>query len=472
MSLRVRLSLFTALFLALALVLFGVAVYVRVDAVLTGRLDAILTEAATSAAQSLALTPEGAFTLARRSPLSSNAVVQVWLPDQTPLRMLESLQSERVPLQPYSLAALAEDEPRLENISLDTGERYRVLTVPLYSASGRIATLQAATDLSELDAVLRNLLQSLVLTGLLALAVAGGGAWLLTRQLLEPLLTLTQTALSITRADDLSLRIPEKYLSSGDEVGRLVQAFNATLERLEELFNSQRRFVADVSHDLRTPLTVMKGNADLLRRMKRLDAESLDSIDLEIDRMTRMVGDLLLLAQAESGRLPLDRRRIELDTLLLEVFQQAHVLAGDSKHLSVEEIDQMQVCGDRDRLKQVFLNLIGNAIKYTQPGANIRLRLTQYEGQAWVAVIDDGPGIPEEDLGHIFERFYRAEKARSRSEDGGGFGLGLSIAYWIVQNHGGRIAVRSQENSGTTFIVSLPLADKDCEPPRLSGGSQ
>ncbi len=466
MSLRVRLSLFTALFLGLVVFLFGVAVYVRVNAVLTGRLDNILTEAANSAARALALTPDGAFTLANRNPLNSNAIVQVWLPNGEPLRMLESIQAVRVSAQPYSPGALETDVPILENRTIEGDGRHRVLTVPLYSATDRIATMQVATPLGELDEVLRNLLQTLVLTGFLALGIAGGGAWLLTRRLLEPLLTLTQTALSITRADDLSLRIPDRYLSSGDEVGRLVQAFNATLERLEELFNSQRRFVADVSHDLRTPLTVMKGNADLLRKMKRLDPESLDSIDLEINRMTRMVGDLLLLAQAEAGRLPLDRRRIELDTLLLEVFQQAHVLAGENKKLAIEEIDQVQVCGDRDRLKQVFLNLIGNAIKYTQPGANIRLRLTQYEGQAWVAVIDDGPGIPEDDLGHIFERFYRAEKARSRSEDGGGFGLGLSIAYWIVQNHGGRIAVRSQENSGTTFIVSLPLAGKDCQPAR------
>lgn len=464
MSLRVRLTLFTAVFLGLVLLLFGVAVYARVNAVLVGRLDALLSETANAAARSLALTPEGDFTLTNRSQLSASARVQVWALNGSLLRMLESIQSVRVPLIPFSAPALAAENPVIENIFLEDGTHLRILTVPLYSATGRIATMQVATDLGELDAVLRNLLQSLVLTGLLALGFAAGGAWLLTRRVLEPLLTLTLTASSITRADDLSLRIPEKYTVADDEVGRLVQAFNTTLERLEELFNSQRRFIADVSHELRTPLTVMKGNADLLRRMDRLDLESLESIETEIDRMTRMVGDLLLLAQAEAGRLPLDRRRVELDTLLLEVFQQAHLLAGENKQLSVEEIDQVQVCGDRSRLKQVFLNLIGNAIKYTQPGAHIRLRLTQYEGQAWVAVIDDGPGIPEEDLAHIFERFYRAEKARSRSEEGGGFGLGLSIAYWIVQNHGGRIAVRSQENSGTTFIVSLPLASADCPP--------
>ncbi|MBI3158423.1 MAG: HAMP domain-containing protein [Chloroflexi bacterium] len=464
MSLRARLTLFTALFLGIMLLLFGTAVYARVNSVLLGGVDSLLSNAADAAARSLALTPQGTYTLTSRTPLTEGAVVQLWDLEGNPIRILESLQRQSVPRQPYTSEALAAETARLESIRPSFGGHFRVLTVPIFGQEGRLATMQVAVDLSGQDIVLRNLLQSLVLTGIVALAFGAGGAWLITRNLLEPLFSLTQTAMSITRADDLSLRIAQKH-SSDDEVGRLVQAFNTTLVRLEELFNLQRRFVADVSHELRTPLTVMKGNAGLMRKMGHMDEESLTGIETEIDRMTHMVDDLLLLAQAEAGRLPLDYRLVELDTLLLEVFQQANILAGGAKHLVVEEIDQVQVCGDRSRLKQVFLNLLSNAIKYTEPGANIRLRLTQHQGQAFVAVIDDGPGIPEEDLAHIFERFYRAEKARSRSDDGSGFGLGLSIAYWIVQNHGGRITVRSQEGGGSTFIVNLPLASGDCQPP-------
>jgi signal transduction histidine kinase len=292
--------------------------------------------------------------------------------------------------------------------------------------------------------------------------VAGLGGWISTRQALAPLGDVTEVALQITRADDLSRRIPYKG-PADDEVGQLITAFNQTLSRLENLFNSQRRFLADVGHELRTPLTVIKGNIDLMRRMKTADDESMESVENEVDRLTRMVGDLLLLAQAESGKLPLDKRLVELDTLLLEVMGQMQVLAQGHLNLILGDIDQVLVCGDQDRLKQVLVNLIGNSIKYTPPGGEVNLSLGKVDDRAQMTVSDNGPGIPEEDLPYIFERFYRAEKSRTRQRDGKGFGLGLSIAYWIVRNHGGQIKVESLKDQGTTFYVWLPLAINDCE---------
>ena len=270
---------------------------------------------------------------------------------------------------------------------------------------------------------------------------------------------MTEAATQISRAEDLSRRIPYSG-PKGDEVGQLIQAFNQTLNRLEQLFTSQRRFMADVSHELRTPLTVIKGNVGLMRHMSVVDNESLSSIEAEVDRLTRMVGDLLLLAQAESGKIPLDLQPVEVDTILLEVFQQMRVLAGDRQQVKLVDIDQLTVNGDRDRLKQVFLNLGGNAIKYTQSGGQIQLGLYRDGGQARVVVSDNGPGIPPGDLPHIFERFYRGEKSRTRRPDGSSFGLGLSIAYWIIKNHGGRIEVDSKIGKGTTFCVWLPLANQ------------
>jgi two-component system, OmpR family, sensor kinase len=245
-------------------------------------------------------------------------------------------------------------------------------------------------------------------------------------------------------------------------VGQLINAFNLTLSRLENLFHSQRRFLADVGHELRTPLTVIRGNVDLMRRMDCTDDESMDSIQNEVDRLTRLVGDLLLLAQAESGKLPIAHRMVELDTLLLNVMHEMRVLAHDRK-MKLGEIDQVLVCGDNDRLKQVMVNLIGNAIKYTPKGGEILVGLGKVENRARLTVSDDGPGIPVEDLPHIFERFYRGEKSRTRSRDGKGFGLGLSIAYWIVRNHGGQIDVSLREPHGTTFCIWLPLAVDKCE---------
>ncbi len=217
----------------------------------------------------------------------------------------------------------------------------------------------------------------------------------------------------------------------------------------------QSRFLADVSHELRTPLTVIKGNLSLMRRMKEVDEESLASINQEVDRLTRLVGDLLLLAQAESGRLPLQLAPVELDGLLLDVVQQLQPMAGD-RRLVISEIDEVQLTGDGDRLRQLLINLISNSIQYTPAGSKVTIQLSKDEIFARLVVTDTGPGIPADDLPHIFERFYRGERSRKRSP-GSGFGLGLSIAYWIVKNHDGTIEAQSKEGVGTTFIVRLPL---------------
>jgi signal transduction histidine kinase len=199
-----------------------------------------------------------------------------------------------------------------------------------------------------------------------------------------------------------------------------------------------------------------------MRRMNCTDEESMDSIEGEVNRLTRLVGDLLLLAQAESGKLPMVYKTVELDTILLEVMSQMRVLAGSRVKLKLGEIDQVLVCGDMDRLKQVLVNLVGNAIQYTPEGGEVVVGLGKVENRARLTVSDDGTGIPPEDLPHIFERFYRGEKARTRSRDGKGFGLGLSIAYWIVRNHNGLIEVSNREPHGTTFCVWLPLAKGEC----------
>jgi signal transduction histidine kinase len=293
----------------------------------------------------------------------------------------------------------------------------------------------------------------------LAMIIAGFASWLAIGQALAPLATVTQVAEQINRADDLARRIPYNGPES-DEIGLLIAAFNQTLERLETLLTSQQRFLTDVSHELRTPLTVIKGNVDLIRRMKILDEESLTSIDQEASRLRRLVDDLLTLAKAESGTLTLRSQPVELDTLLLEVVHQMNVLAGGRVQIKVNEIDQVLVNGDRDRLKQVLINLAANAVQYTPANGEVFLGLGKIGNQARLIIRDTGAGIPPDDLPHIFDRFYRAEKSRTRGK--GGFGLGLSIANWIVDAHGGQIEVASKEGEGTTFCIWLPLAEVKC----------
>jgi signal transduction histidine kinase len=168
------------------------------------------------------------------------------------------------------------------------------------------------------------------------------------------------------------------------------------------------------------------------------------------------VGGLLMLAQAESGRLTLNMKMVEMDLLLTEVFQEMSILAASKVHVHLNDIDQAFVNGDRDRLKQVLINLAANAIQYTPSGGDVFLSLEKIGEQARIIVRDTGPGIPAEDLPHIFERFYRAEKSRTRGKTTG-FGLGLSIAHWIIEQHGGKIEVESKEGRGTTFAIWLPV---------------
>ena len=465
MSLRVRLTIFYTVLVGVVLVLFGFSVFNQVEELLVDQFNQKLEAALFDPGNVVRATEQGDFALATFLAFDKSLFFQLW-----------DSQGELLDINPGENAnpgfflvdevgleqALINEIPSSREIFID-GFHFQVMTEPLFLGDENTlsAVVQVGTSLDGVDAFLNDLRQALVFTGLSTMGIAAVASWLMTNRAMSPLATVTRTASEITRADDLSRRIP--VLSKRkDEVGQLINTFNQTLERMEELFLSQRRFVADVGHELRTPLTAIKGNADLMRRVGLTDDHALDSMVKEIDRLIRMVGDLLLLAQAESGNLPLDLQVVELDTILLEVCQQAYVLTKDKKQLRIGEIDQVLVKGDQDRLKQVMLNLISNAIKYSGEDGEIEVRLGKRDGAAYLAIQDDGPGISEEDQERIFERFYRAEKSRFRfaEDDGKGFGLGLSIAYWIVYNHGGKIEVDSNVGEGSTFTVRLPLAEE------------
>lgn len=460
MSLRIRLTLLYASLMGGVLLLFGVLVYGLVSAMLVSQIDNTLQDTTTEITQVTTVDSVGQLNIIRfpSLDLTENVFIQVWGRDNKLRTESPNISRLTTPMDPVGMNVT---KPVFRSTTIGTAH-LRVLSVPLQVNGRPVGLMQVGSSLSLVDATQRAMLVVLVVTALVSMLLGGLGAWFTTGRTLAPLEMVTQAAMHITRADDLSRRIPFAGPAT-DEVSLLIITFNETMARLENLFTSQRRFLADVSHELRTPLTVIKGNVALLRRMGAADEESLVSIEDEVDRLTRLVGDLLLLAQAESGKMPLDLHPVELDTILLEVFQQMRVLAGERLHLHITEIDQVQVVGDRDRLKQVLLNLVGNSIKYTPSGGTVNLSLSKTDEQARLIVQDTGPGIPAEDLPHIFERFYRAEKARTRSREGSGFGLGLSIAYWIVRNHNGRIEVDSKEGQGTAFCVWLPLVKQETQ---------
>jgi len=459
MSLRARLTILYTSLVGGILLLFGVVVYQLVSINLINQIDELLMQTAADLVANTEFNAVGGLDMAPvpEFELATNVYIQLWSRESGLRFASASILQLRNPLAPLDRLPAA---PVYRNTHIGT-VRMRVLSVPLSLGKRLVGTLQVGVNLAFVDATQKALLTVLIVGTLASMTLAGLALWVATYRALASLERATFAALQITRADDLSRRIPYEA-PAGDEIGDLVRAFNQTLGRLENLFHKQRRFVADVGHELRTPLTVIKGNATLLRRMGCSDEEALGSIESEVDRLSRLIGDLLLLASVESGKLPLANQLIELDTLILEVMQQTRVLALERIQMRIGNIDQVLVCGDRDRLKQVLLNLIGNALKYTPPGGEVVVSLAKVDGRSQLTISDTGPGIPSEDLPHIFDRFYRAEKSRTRSHDGKGFGLGLSIAYWIVKQHLGMIEVESTIGQGTTFCVWLPLAQNDC----------
>jgi len=453
MSLRLRLTLLYSLLMGAVLLIFGAVTYLLVNNVLLSQVDERLEMTAFEFIDLAGVDKVGRiYFVSPPVNVDEDMHTQVWGLDGKLQESFGDLAGSEIAFDPGNKRTKQPvyREMVIKDVPL------RVLSIPLSHGGSRIAVMQVAVDLTTVEAARTYLLYVLFALWVYGIIIAGFVSWFtLLGQALEPLKSIVETAEHINRADDLSRRIPLQGLEE-DEIGSLVATFNQTLERLEVLFTSQQRFLADVSHELRTPLTVIKGNVDLMRRMKQFDAESLTSIDQEAGRLTRLVGGLLMLAQAESGKLPLSLKPVELDILITEVFQEMRIIAGNKVRVHLNEIDQMMVNGDRDRLKQVLINLVANAIQYTPQSGDVFLSLAKVGDHARIICRDTGPGIPAEDLPHIFERFYRAEKSRTRGTTTG-FGLGLSITHWIVEHHGGRIEVDSKEGQGTTFAIWLPL---------------
>ncbi len=336
-----------------------------------------------------------------------------------------------------------------------------VTSSPISDSGSTPETLYVARSIQYIDDALTRLrLLLLVLSaGAVILAVAVGAA--LARQALAPIDRITRTARRIG-VEDLHRRL--RLAGPDDEVTRLAGAFDEMIDRVEDGFRRERQFSADVAHELRTSLTILKGNIELvLRRTNDEDDsrhEGLETISDETDRMTHVVEDLLLLGRSESGELALDASDVSLPRLCLDVLGAFAPLANQGQiDLGTGRLDDLSVHADGSRLRRLLANLVSNALRYTPSGGRIVLSVREDGPWAILAVEDTGGGIPAEALPHIFERFYRVDRSRSRSE--GGTGLGLSISQAIARAHGGRIDVESEVGRGTTFLVRLPLHRSD-----------
>jgi two-component system, OmpR family, sensor kinase len=333
-------------------------------------------------------------------------------------------------------------------------QRWRVYVLPI-SGPDPMGYVVALTPLGRLDTSIAGFRASLAAIGVVGLAVALGGGWAIAGRALRPIDQMTRTARMIAQAHDASHRVEAPR--ERDELGRLAETFNAMLASLEEAARAQQRFVADASHELRAPLTAIQGNLELLERRADMPAaeraEVLGEIRREASRLTRLVADLLALARADAGT-AIRRAPVDLDSVVLETFQAMRPLA-QGLVLTLDPFEPVQLHGDEDRLRQLVLILLDNAIKYTPPEGCVTVGLSARAGQAEIVVRDTGYGITPDDLPHVFERFYRADPARGR--DPGGTGLGLAIARWIVEQHGGAIHLQSVRGVGTTVTVRLPF---------------
>jgi two-component system OmpR family sensor kinase len=480
MSIRLRLTLWYSAVLAVMLLALGGGIYALLERNIHSNVDA---ELSSTADKILGASRVRAFSdiLQVEVPpdldLFSAPGVGVIVLDnsQTVIQKSQNIGPFSHPFDPAALALVESGQSVVRDVSIDK-TNVRVMTVPIAVTTDqgdqRVGYLQIAASLTEVQDSLRQLGTLMVLGGAIGVLAAAFVGAFLARKALEPIDRITQTASEIARGGDMQRRITKP--GPPDEVGRLTETFNLMLDRLEGMFTAQQRFTADISHELRTPLTTIRGNVDLLQRMGGADQASIDAIRSEADRMIRLVGDLLLLAQADAG-LPIRRQPVAIDQLAGEVVRQVQVISGGVKvSLQLDANESLCVDGDPDRLRQLLLNLIDNAIKYTPNGGEVKVQVARENISVRVDVSDTGPGIPPEHIQPgpngvplIFERFYRVEKSRTRpalsgsnGRSGSGTGLGLSIAYWIAQMHGGRIEVQSEVGSGTTMTVWLPLESR------------
>jgi len=449
MSLRLRLALFGTAVVALTLVLFGALLYGLLARGVATNQDDALRGRAGQAAAALNAAPD----IAPRSPV---APADLRTSTEIFVEVLDRNWSVV-----YSTGVLDGAAPTIAarlrggaaHGAFDTEGGFRLYAMQF--SNGFVITGQS-TRVPQSN--LSGVVGFLVISGVPTLLAALAASWLVAGRALKPLKDVAGEADEIGRTRDFGRRLPSRR--SRDEVALLSTSFNRMLEQLQDAFESQRRFIADASHELRTPLTTIQGNAGLLAHgppiAETVQRAAATDIAEESERMSRLVDRLLTLARADSG-LRLELTRVDLRAVVVDVTRQAAAVHPE-RAFEVKVKFEVQVAGDEDALRQLLWILIDNALRYARSAVSVSLEVDS--GWARLMVGDDGPGIAVEDRERIFERFYKVDAARSRADMGAtgrGAGLGLSIARWITEQHGGRIIADRSAAGGAGLYVDLPL---------------
>ncbi|MBX7213602.1 MAG: HAMP domain-containing histidine kinase [Thermoflexales bacterium] len=453
-SIRFRLTIyFVAAMTLVVIAVFG-GMYFGIEPRLLASIDETLTDAAN---RSVARTESG---------LPGDASRQIRLLTVAPARLL-SLDGEilaadanfpiEMPLSAEMAAAARTKARRIETLQLGD-VWYRVLTISVVSDDAPAAIIQVAQDIAHERSLLADLQRLLFTTIPAAMTIAGLGGWVLAGSALAPTARVRKTVIGIVDSGDLSRRVSTDLPS--DEIGRLAATFDTLLERTEQAMARERQFTADASHELRSPLTVIKGEISVaLSRERTAQAyrATLSDLELSVDEMCVMVEDMLTLTRASAKQAPTRIDPIDVGILVSQIKTRMDVIA-EAKRIDLLSSQSgtrpAMVYGDRLRIQRALTNLVDNALRYTQEGGRVEIRLSGDDERVHIQVVDTGIGIAADHLDRVFDRFFRADAARDRER--GGTGLGLAIAKAIVEGAGGELSVTSTLGKGSTFTVSLP----------------
>lgn len=457
MTIRRKLTVLYAGLLTFIIVLFGASVVATMQYVMIDNIDRDLSNTAEQIISNSKASHTNGDVTFDIVPLdnyrATNMVVQIWDVQTNIPRLHESSANLAWLETPLNRDAMNNDIHEYSSVILDE-ERTRIHTQPITIGDEIVGYIQVGTSLAQV----KEASETLVLIILIACAVAILGGSLLSswfaHRTLKPISDITKVASKVAVTDDLSTRI--QWNGSDDEVGRLISVFNHMMMRIERLFSVQQRFVADISHELRTPLTVIKGNLELAQRYG-MDDTSLNALNAETTRMSRLINDLLMLARADYGGINVPLSTINFSDAVQEGFIEGKALAVERDlDIQLAYTPALKVNGNIERLRQLVVNLMNNAVKFTPDGGKITVCIQQQADHAVLMVTDTGIGIAPHEQERIFDRFYQTDASRQH-QSGDGFGLGLSVVQWIVKLHGGTIEVESVRGQGTTFTVQIPL---------------
>ncbi len=475
-TLRARLTLWYTVLLAVPLVAFAAASYLVVERTLERRTDVFISDALNAFARELFAERRASMSVVQAMQTAVTEVkfrdLNIAILDSTGRLVVmnatggtaEELSTSRRPsadVEQRLLAIVRQQNLREpQALTVDgASEAFRILSRPLPVEQQRF-TLTGAYSLSDIDAVLSQLraLFLVAIPGLLLVSAIGGSA--MARRSLAPVSAMSRQA-AVISATNMYERLP---VGGGEELAGLARVVNGLLDRLEASFDQQRRFVTDASHELRTPTAVVRTEADVtLSREHRTEVEYRESVTVIQDaarRLTRIVDDLFLLSRADSGHLVMRREPLDLEELVQEATRAVRSVASErGVDIVLRDVVEAPLTGDTDLLGRLLLNLLDNAIKHSPRGGTVDVTMQLRGAQCDVRVGDTGPGIPPDALSRIFERFYRVDSARSRSETSAtsGAGLGLAIARRIAEMHGGTVDVALSRPGRTEFVVSLPV---------------